>query len=112
MEQMQRSFTQMQELAGKLQPTKQAAKNNKVKSAEPQHGKRKQSRQDIGDSKIHIDFSSLANPPPPPLYPVRDLSSSRKVQGTTRRATKGKFNGSIKITKMGRSGNENLVESS
>ncbi len=43
MEQMQRSFTQrLQELAGKLKPTKQAAKNKKGKSAEPQHGKRKQ----------------------------------------------------------------------
>ena len=93
MEEMQRSFTQqMQDLAGKLKPKKHEAQR---------HGKSKQSRQDMGDSKIHIDGSSLANPPPPPLYPVGDFSSSRKVQRTTRRATKGKFNGSIKNYKDG-----------
>jgi hypothetical protein len=55
----------------------------------------------MGDSKIHIDGSSLANPPPPSLYPVGDFSSSRKVQRMTRRTTKGKFNGSIKNYKDG-----------
>jgi hypothetical protein len=90
MEEMQRSFTQqMQDLAGKLKP-----KKHKLKP-------KKQSRQDKGDSKIHIDGSSLANPPPPPLYPVGDFSSSRKVQRTTRRTTKGKFNGSMKNYKDG-----------
>jgi hypothetical protein len=57
--------------------------------------------QDNGDSKLHIDGMSLANPPPPPLYPVEDFSSSRKVHGTTRRATKVKFNGPIKSYKDG-----------
>ena len=101
MEEMQRSFTQqLQDLAGQLHPQKSKKKTNK------------QSRQAMGVSNNHIDGTSLANPPPPPLDPVGDFSSSRKVQRTTRRVTKVKFNGSIKNYKEGRSGNANLVESS
>ncbi len=57
MEEMQRSFTQqMQDLAGQLHPKKQKLKP------------KKQSRQAMGVSKIHIDGTSLANPlPAPPL---------------------------------------------
>ena len=52
-------------------------------------------------SNTHIAGTSLANPPSPPLDPVGDFSSSRKVQRTTRRVTKVKFNGSIKNYKDG-----------
>jgi hypothetical protein len=54
----------------------------------------------MGVSNNHIEGTSLANPPPPPLDPVGDFSSARKVQRTTRRVTKV-FNGSIKNYKDG-----------
>ena len=89
MEEMQRSFTQqMQDLAGQLHSEK------KINT-------QKNSRQALGVSTIDIVDTSLATPPPPPLYPLGDLSSSKKVQRTKRWATKGKFNGSIKNHKDG-----------
>jgi hypothetical protein len=86
---MQRSFTQqMQELASYLLPTKKAATKKMGTSKEPQHS-------------LRNDGISLANPPPPPLEPDGDSSSSVKVHGTKRRSTKVRFNGSIKNYKEG-----------
>jgi hypothetical protein len=85
MEEMQRSFAQqMQDLAGQL--------HSKKKILKPQ----KKSGPAMAVATVDNASTSLANPPPPPLSPLGDMTSTQKVQRTKRRATKRKFNGSIK----------------